>query len=117
MTKKAEEFFHNKENKWNCCQAVLKRFQKEIDLTDEEIEALYRPCGGGKAEGGLCGALYAGELLMKKNNLPSIKEDFNKIAGGITCQVLKKELRFPCVESVRLAEKLVEERIKEKEKQ
>ncbi len=109
MAKKAEEFFHNKENKWNCCQAILKHFQKEAGLSDEEIEKMYRPCGGGKAEGGLCGALYAGEILTRQYGMPSIKNSFRSVAGGITCKELKGELKFPCVESIRLVEKLMTE--------
>ncbi|MDY6121572.1 MAG: C-GCAxxG-C-C family (seleno)protein [Porphyromonas sp.] len=108
---KAEEFFHNKPNNWNCCQSVLKRFQNEINLDDEAIELHYRPCGGGRAEGGLCGALYAAEELMKKYELPSLKDSFRQVAGGLTCRELKTELKYPCVEAVRLAERLVEDRL------
>ncbi|GAD04478.1 2-amino-4-hydroxy-6-hydroxymethyldihydropteridine pyrophosphokinase [Porphyromonas crevioricanis JCM 15906] len=117
MKTHAEDFFHNKPNNWNCCQSVLKQFQDHIALSDDEIELHYRPCGGGRAEGGLCGALYAAEELMKKHQLPSVKDDFKKEAGGTTCRELKAELKFPCVEAVRLAERLVNERLGEKSNQ
>lgn len=112
---KAEKFFHNEENNWNCCQAVIKAYQDKAALNDEEIEKVYRPCGGGRAEGGLCGALYAGEQLMLKYGLPSIKDDFEKEAGATTCKRLKGELKFPCIECVRLSEKLISKRFKEAE--
>lgn len=113
-SKKAEQFFHCKPDNWNCCQAVMKAYQDKTNLTDQEIEKMYRPCGGGRAEGGLCGALYAAEELMKAHNMPSVIDEFEKEAGGTTCKVLKGEEKFPCLECVRLAEKLIAQRFENK---
>ena len=67
MTKesRSETFFHNKPNNWNCAQAVQKGFQDLTGMTDEAIEEEYRPKGGGRAEGGLCGALYSANRIHR----------------------------------------------------
>ena len=50
-TEEAKKLFHGPE-KYNCLQAVLKAFQKESGISDEEING-YKSNGGGKVEGGL----------------------------------------------------------------
>ncbi|SUB77297.1 Uncharacterised protein [Porphyromonas macacae] len=111
---KSIDFFHAKPENWNCAQAVQKGFQQITGLTDEEIELQYRPKGGGRAEEGLCGALYAAEQIAKEKGLPSIKQEFIAKAGGCTCKCLKQELQFPCADSVNLAEELLTARLVEK---
>ena len=44
-------------------------------------------------------------------NTESIIEDFRNKAGGILCSELK-EKKFMCVEYVRMADKLIEDRMK-----
>ncbi|MDO4770896.1 redox-active protein [Porphyromonas sp.] len=110
---KSTDFFHNKSNNWNCAQSIQKGFQNITKMSDEEIELTYRPAGGGRAEGGLCGALYSAEKILEEKGLPSIKEEFTKIAGGSTCRELKGEKKFPCNSAVDLAEELLAKRLKE----
>ena len=72
--KKASDYFH-KEDSYNCAQAVLKYFQKEYTVSQEIIDS-YSAYGGGRAEDGLCGALYAAKFLLddpRKTELPSTK--------------------------------------------
>ena len=47
----------------NCAQAVAVTFQVLSGLTPEDIEN-HRHSGGGRAPGGLCGALYAALELL-----------------------------------------------------
>lgn len=108
---KSLAFFHAKPANWNCAQAIQKGYQHITRLSDEEIELQYRPKGGGRAEEGLCGALYAVEAILKEKGLPSIRADFEAEAGAVTCHALKQELHFPCPDCVALADRLLAQRL------
>lgn len=60
----SEKYFHVLPQNLNCAQAVLKGFQNEFQISEKEIEE-YRAWGGGRAEGGVCGALFAAERLLR----------------------------------------------------
>lgn len=107
---KSELFFHMPPYNLNCAQAILKGFQKEFDITDEEIEE-YRAWGGGRAKDGICGALFSAERLLRQTGRPGITEEFNKLAGETHCHAIKS-LKFSCLDCVRLADELLNERIK-----
>lgn len=108
---KSETFFHAQPNNWNCAQAIQKGLQNVTGLSDEEIEAEYRSKGGGRAEGGLCGALYSANRILEAKGLQPISNEFEAEAGAITCKALKGELKFPCINCVRLAEELAEKKL------
>jgi hypothetical protein len=108
----AVDFFHKKPEHFNCSQAILKRFQEEFNIADAEIEA-YRAWGGGRAEGGVCGALFAAEGLAQKYLNTSLKEDFQAVAGHSTCKEIKNG-KFSCVACVKLAEALLNKKMQEK---
>ena len=61
---KSLSYFHIPPESLNCAQAILKGFQQEFGITDQEIEE-FRNNGGGRAEGGICGALFAAEKLLR----------------------------------------------------
>ncbi len=108
--RKSELYFHTLPENLNCAQAVLKGFQNEFSITDQEVEE-YRAWGGGRVQGGICGALYAAERLLRQAGKPGITEEFNSKAGEIHCLDIKA-LNFPCIECVRLADELVDKRMK-----
>lgn len=103
---KSELYFHTTTENLNCAQVVLKGFQKELKIDDQEIEE-YRAWGGGRAEGGMCGALYAAERLLQQSGKESVIEEFKFHAGGTLCSEIK-EKNFTCAEYVRIADDLVE---------
>jgi hypothetical protein len=107
--KKSEEYFHVLPEKLNCAQAVLKGFQKEFNITDQEIEE-YRAWGGGRAKDGVCGALFAAERLLLQVDKPSIENEFIAVAGDFRCVDIKKG-KFPCLDCVRIADELVEKNL------
>jgi len=107
--KNSELYFHAQPENLNCAQSVLKGFQKEFSISDLEIEE-YRAWGGGRAEGGVCGALYSAERLLRQNGKESVTEKFRKLAGGILCSELK-ENQFTCAEYVRMADELVQKNL------
>jgi hypothetical protein len=94
---KASEFFHGKEG-YNCAQAVLRAKQEEYGISQEMIDDHVK-YGGGRAEGGVCGALYAAKKLTPK----PIEEKFEEKAGSTKCREIKAQGKFSCVECVDLA--------------
>ena len=108
--KKSYHYFHVQPENLNCAQAVLKGFQKEFNISDQEIEE-YRVWGGGRAEGGVCGALFAAERLLCQIGKDSVMEEFQRKADGVLCADIK-EKQFTCAEYVRMADELVEKNMK-----
>lgn len=107
---RAVAYFHRLPENWNCAQSVHKAYQGQTGLTDREIEDTYRTQGGGRAEGGLCGALYAARSIAQTEaQAEYITAQFAQRAGATTCRALKGECRKPCVELVDLAQELIEE--------
>jgi len=102
MTKKVSDYFHGKE-KYNCAQAVLKYFQDDLNVTTEEIDS-FSKCGGGRAEGGICGALYAVHRLVHDPELiKEIDDYFLSQAGSTQCKEIRNLKRVTCAASVDLA--------------
>ncbi|WP_185957550.1 C-GCAxxG-C-C family (seleno)protein [Saccharicrinis carchari] len=101
-TKIAEQLFHGAEG-YNCAQAILKTFQKEFEVDEQAIVAAARN-GGGRAEGGLCGALYAAHQLLGDNPLQQkIDMDFIAKGSSVRCREIRTERRLSCKQCVSLA--------------
>lgn len=107
--KKSIEYFHVAPENFNCAQSILKGFQEEFNLSEEEIET-YRAWGGGRAENGVCGALFAAKRLIDKDK-SILEKSFFENMGSIYCRELKKN-KERCEDCVMLADRLVEDRIK-----
>lgn len=105
----ATAFFHAAPHKWNCVQAIFKAYQDYVGLSDEEIEARYRTKGGGRVEGGLCGALYAALEIVGPDTPEGrqLKADFEQRLKAYTCAALKTELKVPCLVTVQTADELL----------
>ncbi|MCQ2193891.1 MAG: C-GCAxxG-C-C family protein [Paludibacteraceae bacterium] len=101
-------YFHRPPETLNCAQSIMKGFQKEFGVSDEEIEA-FRAWGGGRAEGGVCGALYAADILLKRKGMPSISAEFAKKVGATTCKEIKGNQLCSCPNCVRIADELMVE--------
>ena len=106
----SEKYFHILPQNLNCAQAILKGFQNEFQISEKEIEE-YRAWGGGRAEGGVCSALFAAERLLRQANKRGIHDEFLTVTKDIRCMEIKKG-KFPCLDCVRLADELVEMRLK-----
>ncbi len=93
----------------NCAQSVLRGFQHRHTISEEQIVDARRH-GGGRAEEGMCGALYAALSLVDD---PPVRErvraDFTKSVGSEKCREIKRDMRIPCHECVRLAASLLAE--------
>lgn len=109
---KSEKYFHAEPEKLNCAQSILKGFQKEFDIEDSTI-AQFRAWGGGRVEGGTCGALFAANYLLEKHGLQKINAEFAKRAGAERCIDIKKGNKTPCVVCVKIADEIIERIITE----
>ena len=97
------------EDKLNCAQAVLKAFQAVSDRSDDDISTA-AAAGGGKAEGGLCGALHAARVLLDDPAiLQSLERDFEAQAGSLLCKQIRKLRELPCRECVALVARVLEQ--------
>jgi len=108
---KSEFYFHSLPENLNCAQAILKGFQKDFDISDQVIEE-YRAWGGGRAHDGICGALFSAEQLLKEAGKKGITEEFKSRTGGTLCLEIKTT-KFPCIDCVRIADELMEKRMKQ----
>lgn len=102
---KATDTFRNPEFGHNCAQAVANKYK---DLyKDSNIVESYSPYVGGRAPGGLCGALFAAKEALPQF-ADKIEEEFIAACGAATCRKIKTESGTPCTVCVDTADKLVE---------
>lgn len=87
--------------KHNCAQAVM----EGCGGTPEQVAAM-ADCGGGRAPGGLCGALHAA-LTLRPDDAEAIKAAFAREVGALTCRDIKTKVGTPCPLCVECAAKLV----------
>ena len=103
--KKASVFFHGPEG-YNCAQAVLKAFQDQ-HISQELIDS-YKKHGGGRAPGGLCGALFATQALINDPaGYKQIEAQFTEKAASVMCKDILKMKKISCAECVDTAAELL----------
>lgn len=87
----------------NCAQSILRGFQELHDITEEQIvEAKH--LGGGKADGGLCGALHAASILVTdEEKRVELHQRFTAQAGSDRCREIRALKQLTCGECVELA--------------
>ena len=107
MSVKAAIHSYTKE-KLNCAQSILSAFRHRKDITQNEINAAHA-LGGGKAGGGVCGALHAA-LLLHDNHAKkrSLRESFVERAGSEQCREIRAKKIVTCTQCVELAAELLE---------
>lgn len=118
-TSRATGYFHLKPYNWNCAQSIHKAVQAHTGLSDEQIELSYRSKGGGRAEGGLCGAIYAVRNIIGEGSQAAERatEEFRQITSGTTCSELKGRCGRSCLELVAVAEQILDKHIPLSEEQ
>ncbi len=98
----AEKLYHGEEG-YNCAQAILKAFQPEYNVSEHSI-AKASEKGTGKAENGLCGALYAAHYLLKEHTIiGEINQEFMLKGGSLACKEIRKNRKLSCKDCVKLA--------------
>jgi len=111
---KARKLFHGEE-KYNCAQAVLKTFEDIYPFTDECLRE-FKALGGGRAEGGMCGALYAAQhVVQDEAKAVALGARFKEIIGAVGCKEIKRVHGVPCHDCVAVAARLVADVVDKKE--
>lgn len=90
-----DEAVKNHAGAYNCAEAVIKAFDNNEDLLREVSS-----CGGGRAEGGLCGALYAGLRITTEDKHDALKDFFLEEAKYLTCRDIRKNKTLTCSQCV-----------------
>lgn len=111
----ALDYFHQAPYKYNCAQSIMKAAQPVTGITDEEIGLQYADKGGGRAPGGLCGALFGAKRVLGEDSpeAAALEAEFAETLGGTQCQQLKKELQIPCERTVSTAQALLAKYLKQ----
>ena len=97
---RAGELFTAPGHPFNCAQAVALGNGHE-----EQKEDLAR-CGGGRAPGGICGALHAALELVPPSRRDDLLRDFEQAVGNQRCADIKRENQTPCLDCVAIATQL-----------
>jgi hypothetical protein len=95
--------------KKNCAQSILAGFREECGVPGTVIEAA-RAAGGGRAEGGKCGALHAAlQLCAAEGTKESLLQQFIEKAGSERCREIRQLKKLSCEGCVELAAKVLAE--------
>jgi hypothetical protein len=105
----AEKYFHGKEG-YNCAQAILKAYQEIFDVSEEKIIE-FKAFGGGRADQGICGALFAAMELFKDDQQKRqlAKQKFAVRVNSTKCKDIRQTGQVSCRECVKIAAQIVEE--------
>ena len=103
--KRAIETYTN--TKLNCAQSILTAFKDEMNLHEDSI-AEARKSGGGRADGGICGALHAAlGLTENQQKKDKIRKTFAEIVGSEKCREIRSAKVTPCAKCVEIAAQLL----------
>lgn len=98
----AEEIFARVPKTHNCAQSVAAGCGHEELLDD------LAACGGGRAPGGLCGALHAALAILPEEKRAEAKAEFIRRIGAADCRTIKTGCGTPCSKCVAVAAALVQ---------
>lgn len=106
MKKTASEY--HQQRRGNCAQSVVHAWNAGNPSREKPIDR-YADCGGGRAPGGLCGALHASCDLADSGSHEIIKKAFAERTGGnLTCREVRASRKLSCNDCVALAADLLE---------
>jgi len=93
----------------NCAQSILRAFQTERGVPEDAIVQARR-YGGGRAEGGRCGALHVAiELTPDPGERERMRVAFVARAGSERCREIRAGKTLSCEQCVALAATLLAE--------
>ena len=111
MKTKASEY--HQQRRGNCAQAVAFAWGSTFEGAPGG-EDVFEGCGGGRAPGGLCGALHASCELAGAEAAETIKQQFAEQTGGDqTCRAIRAARRVPCTTCVEIAAELLEKHVRQ----
>lgn len=98
---------YHQQRRGNCAQSVV--FALNLKTQDSRhSEEDFAGYGGGRAPGGLCGAVHA-SCELAGANAETIQKSFAEKTGGfLTCRDIRMSRKLSCSECVGLAAELLE---------
>ncbi len=106
MKHRALTVFRQPPHRLNCAQSVLHAFQEVTGQTHLSL-ADFKFYGGGRAPGGLCGALHAACTVVPEK-ADELKARFAARLGSLHCRELRAARQHPCEICVSHAAELIE---------
>lgn len=102
--------FRKPPERLNCAQAVLDAYQKVSGLKVASVTE-FAAFGGGRAPGGLCGALHAA-LAAYPEQREALASAFAAKAKETHCKELKRQQHVSCEECVALVGALLDDMLR-----
>ncbi len=109
MKQRALECFRRPPQRLNCAQSVLYAYQQVTGNTAIPVSDM-KSMGGGRAPGGLCGALHAA-CVLAPNRAEDLKKRFAEATGSIYCAELRSAAQNPCEACVSESARLLEDEL------
>ncbi|MGA7826481.1 MAG: C-GCAxxG-C-C family (seleno)protein [Geobacteraceae bacterium] len=104
--KKAVHSYTNE--RLNCAQSIFNAFYERKGLPRDAVTEA-RKFGGGRAENGTCGALYAAlSLLDDPAKKESLRQSFLEVAGSEQCREIRAKSLISCLQCVEIAARFLE---------
>ncbi len=94
----------------NCAQSVIDAFKEDFSIDSDLVEA-FKSYGGGRAPEGLCGAYYAVQYILSKqepDKLEELEKHFLEHAGALQCSSIKGLKKLSCVGCVEKSSEFLE---------
>lgn len=99
-----------KKKRMNCAEAVAEAWQKAAGK-DLEVEVDLSACGSGHAPMGVCGAVYAAQLVSDTNQRVALNHRFADAAGSLLCREIRSMRKLSCAACVEVAASLLDENL------
>lgn len=96
----------------NCAEAVAEAWQK-VSGNGLELTVNLAKCGSGRAPQGLCGAIYAAQLVCDEDKTAELTDRFADAAGSLNCGEIRSMKKLSCTACVELAASLLEENLQQ----
>ncbi len=113
INKRALSYF---QKGFNCAQATEKAYQEEMGFEDQSRIDGLQNSGRGRADGSICGALYAAKLILKDDEdlANQVDELFKKYIKSAVCWEIRAVDKYTCHACVDLTCQLLEKALKVK---
>jgi len=107
MKNLALKVFRAPPQRLNCAQAVAAAWHQTTGRNAALVTDL-GPCGGGRAPGGVCGALHAAQVIAGDEAVGGqMARQFAETAGGLSCRDIRRRGLASCADCVALAAEIL----------
>jgi hypothetical protein len=106
MKNHALHHFRRPPERLNCAQSVLHAYRRVSGDTAISVSDM-KAFGGGRAPGGLCGALHAA-CTVAPHKAEKLKARFAATTGSTECKEMRRANQFPCEVCVAEAAQLLQ---------